>query len=79
MEATMIHTLTVLGALALAGAAHAQYEYNQLTPQQARIKACDTEATGKHLKGKDRSHFMNDCLHASRAASASAGSGLLKR
>ena len=75
----MIRTLTMLAALGLAGVANAQYEYNQLTPQQARIKACDTEASGRHLKGKDRSHFMNDCLHASRARSASAGSGLLKR
>lgn len=38
-------------------------------PQQARMKACNTEATGK--KGDDRKKFMSMCLSEKKKASES--------
>src|SRR5262249_22605288 len=33
-----------------------------LTPQQERMKECNADASGKALKGADRSAFMKTCL-----------------
>src|SRR5882672_5758018 len=33
-----------------------------LTPDQKRMRTCNTRATEKQLKGPERSHFMTNCL-----------------
>src|SRR6266496_3493997 len=33
-----------------------------LTPDQKRMRACNTQAKEKSLKGPERSHFMTHCL-----------------
>lgn len=33
-----------------------------LTPQQQRMRACNTQADGKQLKGGERNHFIRACL-----------------
>src|SRR5438105_13091831 len=33
-----------------------------LTPDQKRMRACNTQAKEKSLKGPERSHFMTNCL-----------------
>jgi hypothetical protein len=48
----------VLGAALLAPLPRAL----ALTAQQERMKECNTEASGKALKGTDRSAFMKTCL-----------------
>jgi len=63
----MFRTLTFIAALALTGAAYGQYDYSQMTPLQARIKGCYTEAGAQHLKGKRQSSFVDRCLRAARA------------
>lgn len=40
------------------------------TPQQDKMKACNTEATGK--KGDERKSFMKECLSAKKAEAKSA-------
>jgi hypothetical protein len=45
-------------ALCLPAAAAAQ----QLTAQQERMKSCNTEASGKQLKGDERQAYMSRCL-----------------
>jgi hypothetical protein len=76
----MFRTLTLIAAIALTGAAYAQYDYSQMTPLQARIKGCYTEAGAQHLKGKRQSAFVDHCLRASsHATNSAAGSGRLKR
>ena len=34
-----------------------------LTPDQKRMRSCNTQATEKQLKGPQRSHFMTGCLN----------------
>ncbi|MGO4705376.1 PsiF family protein [Microvirga sp. 2MCAF38] len=34
----------------------------QLTPQQERMKSCNTDAAAKHMAGDARKTFMSDCL-----------------
>lgn len=33
-----------------------------LTPQQQRMRVCNTQADGKQLKGGERNHFIRACL-----------------
>lgn len=40
-----------------------------LSPQQQRMKDCNTQATGK--KGEERRSFMSTCLKGSKAAATS--------
>ena len=41
-----------------------------MTPKQQKMKACNIEATSKHLKGEDRKSFMSTCLKGDNAAAA---------
>lgn len=45
----------------LAGKAAATPE-KELTPQQAKMKSCNADASAKSLKGADRKAFMSTCL-----------------
>ena len=38
-----------------------------LTPQQQRMRTCNTEADGKALKGGDRNHFIRACLKGAKS------------
>lgn len=38
------------------------------TPQQERMKTCNSEASAKTLKGDDRKSFMSSCLKGQTAA-----------
>lgn len=61
-----------VGALALSFAASAfaaDAPAKTLTPQQQRMKDCNTQATGK--KGDERRAFMSTCLKGSSASPAS--------
>jgi hypothetical protein len=33
-----------------------------LTAQQQRMKSCNAQASGKHMKGEERQDFMSHCL-----------------
>ena len=59
---TLLATLTavalVLGAVSAAPAA----DDKKLTPQQEKMKACNTQAADK--KGDERKAFMSECLKA---------------
>ncbi|MGO4570931.1 PsiF family protein [Microvirga sp. 2TAF3] len=33
-----------------------------MTPQQERMRSCNTEASSKHMAGNARKTFMSDCL-----------------
>lgn len=37
----------------------------EMTPQQAKMKKCNTDASAKSLKGYDRKKFMSECVTAS--------------
>jgi hypothetical protein len=49
----------LLGLLLLCGLAAAR---DGLTPQQERMRSCNTRATQKQLQGAERRHFLTDCL-----------------
>lgn len=51
--------LTFAATIALLGAAQGAYA---LTAQQEKMKSCNTDATGKGLKGDARKQFMSGCL-----------------
>ena len=34
----------------------------EMTPQQARMKDCNKQASDKQMKGDDRKKFMSTCL-----------------
>ena len=57
---TRVLTAAVLGVALLAPAPGRC----ALTAQQQRMKDCNTDASGKSLKGPDRSAFMKTCLAA---------------
>ena len=40
----------------------AQAQDKPLTAQQERMKSCNAEASGKHMKGEERRDFMSHCL-----------------
>ena len=63
-------TLVTVLALALAGFAAPGAFAKDMTPQQAKMKSCNTEATGK--KGDERKAFMKTCLSADAPAAAAA-------
>jgi len=42
------------------------------TAQQEKMKACNTDATAKSLKGDERKKFMSECLSAKAPAAAPA-------
>jgi hypothetical protein len=44
----------------------------QLTPQQQRMKSCNTEASGKHMAGDARKTFMSSCLAGNVGSTGSA-------
>ena len=60
-----LFALTLLGLFA----AMATPAFAAENPQQARMKACNTEATGK--KGDDRKKFMSTCLSDKKKAADS--------
>lgn len=37
-----------------------------LTAQQEKMKACNSEASGKELKGQQRKDFMKECLSSDK-------------
>ena len=41
------------------------YAIEPLTPQQQRMRVCNTQAEEKRLKGGDRNHFVRACLKGS--------------
>lgn len=43
-------------------------EEHPLTAQQQRMKSCNAEASGKHMKGDERRSFMSQCLKADNGA-----------
>jgi hypothetical protein len=47
------------------------------TAQQATMKACDAQATGKSLKGDERKAFMSECLKEEKKSTAASRAGLL--
>ncbi|WP_112663564.1 PsiF family protein [Microvirga flavescens] len=49
-------------ALAFLAFSAATASAQQLTPQQERMKTCNTEASSKHMAGGARKTFMSDCL-----------------
>lgn len=53
------------------GLSLAASEGSAATAQQEKMKACNTEATGKGLKGDERKGFMSNCLSANAAANDS--------
>jgi hypothetical protein len=55
---TSIVTAALLGAALLAPSAG----WSSITPQQQRMKDCNSDASAKSLKGPDRSAFMKTCL-----------------
>lgn len=57
-------------AAAAAPAATAAAPATSMTPQQQKMKACNVEATSKHLKGEERKSFMSTCLKGDNAAPA---------
>ncbi len=68
----LILALSITGAMTAASwtmAAEAQTD--TLTPQQERMKTCNTQATTQNLKGQTRQDFMSDCL----SGQSSTGSG----
>jgi hypothetical protein len=48
-------------AFLTASLTHAADE-KKMTPQQEKMKACNTDATAKALKGEERKAFMSTCL-----------------
>ena len=55
-----MHLAAVLLPMLFAGAAAAA------TPQQEKMKSCNTEAASKSLKGDERKAFMKECLSAAK-------------
>nr|WP_275042966.1 PsiF family protein [Franconibacter helveticus] len=51
------------GCLKNASAAPAPQE-NNVTPQQQKMKDCNTQAVTQSLTGDDRKKFMSNCLKA---------------
>ena len=62
MKNRLILTLSA-SAILLAAALPAQ----ALTPQQEKMKSCNTEAKADKLSGADRKTFMSECLKADAA------------
>ncbi|MBF9235024.1 PsiF family protein [Microvirga alba] len=58
--ASVAFALSTLTAQAQTSAAPAAG--HMMTPQQERMKTCNTEAGTKHLGGDARKTFMSDCL-----------------
>jgi hypothetical protein len=56
---------SVFLAMALASLAGLAAARDGLTPQQERMRSCNTLATGKELQGAERRHFITDCLKGS--------------
>lgn len=44
----------------------------QLTPQQQRMKSCNTEASDKHMAGDARKTFISSCLAGNVSSTGSA-------
>jgi len=53
-------------ALFLSAAMAQAADEKKLTPQQEKMKSCNTEASDKKLEGDARKSFMSDCLKASK-------------
>lgn len=70
----MNHAATAVIALALSLAAGtalaADAPAKALTPQQQRMKDCNTQATGKH--GEERRALMSTCLKGKSSAATAA-------
>ncbi|HEY4091258.1 MAG TPA: PsiF family protein [Luteibacter sp.] len=60
--------LAVSALFVFAGSAFAAQAAKDLTPQQQRMKTCNTQAAGK--KGDDRKTFMSSCLKGEQPAAA---------
>jgi hypothetical protein len=59
---TAVSLALVVGSLSMASAA----DDKKLTPQQEKMKACNTQAADK--KGDERKAFMSECLKAGAPA-----------
>src|SRR5262245_25361576 len=59
MKKTLLAALLVLSLASYCRAA------DTLTPQQEKMKSCNTQAAGKNLSGDARKKFMSSCLSAS--------------
>src|SRR4051794_22085454 len=66
MKTKMLATL----ALVLAVHSYAGPDDKALTPQQQRMKSCNTEAASKGVTGGARKEFMSSCLKAGAPAHA---------
>ncbi len=62
----MIRNVLFAACLALPLLAHAADDPKKLTPQQAKMAACNKEAGEKNLKGDERKKFMSECLAAAK-------------
>ena len=62
LVATGVSIALVVGSLSMASAA----DDKKLTPQQEKMKACNTQAADK--KGDERKAFMSECLKAGAPA-----------
>ena len=60
LVATAVSFALVVGSLSMASAA----DDKKLTPQQEKMKACNTQAADK--KGDERKTFMSECLKADK-------------
>ena len=72
MKLVSMATLALALALASASTLAADAPAKTLTPQQQRMKDCNTQATGK--KGEERRAFMSTCLKGPSATPASSPS-----
>ncbi len=41
-----------------------------LTPAQQRLRACNTQAKHRHLRGLERSHYITDCVNGRKPGHA---------
>jgi hypothetical protein len=62
----MIRNVLLAACLALPLVAQAAEETKKLTPQQAKMAACNKQASEKNLKGDERKKFMSECLSAAK-------------
>jgi hypothetical protein len=58
--------IVIVLALALSSIGAQAQDKKELTPQQALMKRCQTDATATGKKGKDRQEFVNTCLSDGR-------------
>jgi hypothetical protein len=65
-EKPMIRNVLLAACIALPLVAHAADEPKKPTPQQAKMAACNKQASEKNLKGDERKKFMSECLSAAK-------------